>query len=62
MIKSRWMGWAGNVACTGTKMGKRRRKRRRMHTGFWWESHKERYHQEDQDVDVRKILKWILER
>jgi hypothetical protein len=29
---------------------------------FWWESQKERDHWEDQDVDGRKILRWILER
>jgi hypothetical protein len=27
-----------------------------MHIGYWWESQKERDHQEDQDVSV-----WILE-
>jgi hypothetical protein len=30
--------------------------------GFWWESQKERDHEEDQDVGGRIILKWILER
>jgi hypothetical protein len=24
--------------------------RREMHIGYWWESQKERYHKEDQDV------------
>jgi hypothetical protein len=33
-----------------------------MHIGYWWESQKERDHWEDQDVDGRTILKWILER
>jgi hypothetical protein len=38
------------------------RGRRGMHIGYWWESQKERDHWEDQDVDGRTILKWILER
>jgi hypothetical protein len=33
-----------------------------MHIGYWWESQKERYHWEDQDVDGWTILKLILER
>jgi hypothetical protein len=33
-----------------------------MHIGYCWESWKERYHWEDQDVDGWTILKWILER
>jgi GH43 family beta-xylosidase len=33
IIKSRWMKWAGHVACMG---------RSGMHTEFWWESQKER--------------------
>jgi hypothetical protein len=33
-----------------------------LHIGYWWESQKERYHWEDQDVDGWTILKWILER
>jgi hypothetical protein len=33
-----------------------------MRIGYWWESQKEKYHHEDQDVDGRIILGWILER
>jgi hypothetical protein len=36
--------------------------RERMHIGFWWESQKEREHEEDLDVCGRIILEWILER
>jgi hypothetical protein len=32
-----------------------------MRTKYWWESQKERDHQEDQDVDGWIILRWILE-
>jgi hypothetical protein len=32
-----------------------------MQIGYWWESHKDRDHWEDQDVDALTILKWILE-
>jgi hypothetical protein len=53
MIKSRRMKWAGHVAPMG-RIG--------MHIGFWWESQKERNDQEDEDVGVWTILKWILER
>jgi uncharacterized protein HemY len=53
MIKSRRMRWAGHV----TRMG-----RRDMYIGYWWQSHKERPHWEDQDVGGWTILKWILER
>jgi hypothetical protein len=53
MIKSRRMRWSGHVAQMG---------RRGMHTGYWWESQKERDHWEDQDVCGWTILKWILER
>jgi hypothetical protein len=35
--------------------------RRGMHIGFWWESQKERNH-EDLHVGGRIILKWILEK
>jgi hypothetical protein len=33
-----------------------------MHTGYWWESQKERDHYEDQDIGALMILKWILGR
>jgi hypothetical protein len=33
-----------------------------MHIGYWWESQKERNHQEDQNVGRWTILRWILER
>jgi hypothetical protein len=52
MNKSRRMRWARYVA----------RMRRGMHIGYWWKSHKERDHWEDQDVGGWLILKWILER
>jgi hypothetical protein len=42
VIKSRRMRWAGNAA----RMG-----RGGIHTGYWWESQKERDNWEDQDVD-----------
>jgi hypothetical protein len=48
MIKSRRMRWAGHVA----RMG-----RRGMHTGYWWESQKERDHYEDEVVGGWIILK-----
>jgi hypothetical protein len=53
MIKSRRIRWAGHVA----RMG-----RRGIHTGCYWESHKERDNYEDLDVDGRIVLEWILER
>jgi hypothetical protein len=53
MIKSRKMRWAGHVA----RMGKSG-----MNIEYWWESQKERYHQEDEDVNGWIILKWILEK
>jgi hypothetical protein len=52
IVKSRRMRWAGHVA----RMG-----RRGMHTGYWWESQKERDHWEAQDAGGWTILKWILE-
>jgi hypothetical protein len=36
--------------------------RRGMLIDYWWESQKERDHQEDQDVGGLIILGWILER
>jgi hypothetical protein len=33
-----------------------------VHIGYWWESHKERDHSEDQDVGGWLILKWLLGR
>jgi hypothetical protein len=53
MIKSRRMRWAGHIAQMG---------RRGMHIGFWWETRKERGHEEDLDVGGRMILRWMLER
>jgi hypothetical protein len=53
MIKSRRMRLAGHVA---------RMARRKMRMGFWWESLKERDHQEDLGVGGRIILEWMLER
>jgi hypothetical protein len=34
--------------------------RREQCTGFWWEIPKERDHSEDQGVDGRMALAWIL--
>jgi hypothetical protein len=48
MIKSRRMRWPWYIA----RMG-----RRGMHTGFWWESQKERDHWEYLDVGGRAILR-----
>jgi hypothetical protein len=33
-----------------------------MHIGYWWESQKERDHQENQDIGGWAILKGILDR
>jgi hypothetical protein len=33
-----------------------------MPIGYWWESQKERYHWDDQDVGGWTVLIWILER
>jgi hypothetical protein len=51
IIKSKRMGWAGNVA----------RMRRGIHIRFWCGSQKERDYHEDLDIGGRIILKWILE-
>jgi hypothetical protein len=53
MDKSMNMRWTGHVARTA---------RRRIHTGFCWESQKERDPYEDLDVGGRVILKWILDK
>jgi hypothetical protein len=53
IIKSRRMRWAGHVARIG---------RRGTRIGYWWESQREGYHEEDQDVGEWIILRWILER
>jgi hypothetical protein len=34
--------------------------RRGLYIEYWWESPKERQHQEDQDIGGLIILKWIL--
>jgi len=31
-----------------------------VHTGFWWESLKERDHLEDPAIDEKIILRWIF--
>jgi hypothetical protein len=53
MIMSRTMRWAGHIVQMGI---------REMHTGYWWESQKERDHWEDQDIGGCIILREILER
>jgi hypothetical protein len=50
---TRWIWWAGNVAWMGHC---------RLHTGFLYESLKERPHYEEQDVRGWIILRWFLER
>jgi hypothetical protein len=37
-----------------------RKRGRGVHIGYWWETQKERDHQEDQDVSGWIILKWIV--
>jgi hypothetical protein len=49
MTKSRRIGWAGHVARLG---------RRGMRIGYWWESQKEKDHNEGIYVGGRMILKW----
>jgi len=34
--------------------------KREVHSGIWWQTLMERCHSEDQGVDGRIILKWIL--
>jgi hypothetical protein len=46
MNKSKRIKWIGHAACTG---------RRRIHIGFWWESHKTRNHWKDLDIGRRII-------
>jgi hypothetical protein len=53
MFKPKRMTWDGHVA----RMGKRG-----MYALFWWESLKERDHQENLDIVGRIIIKWILDR
>jgi hypothetical protein len=50
IIKSRRMKWAGHVA------------RLEKIIDYWWESQRERYYYEDQDVGGWIILRRILER
>jgi hypothetical protein len=47
MIRSGMIRWAGHIAHMG---------RRRMHIGYWWESQKEKDHQEDEDLGGWIIL------
>jgi hypothetical protein len=35
---------------------------RGMHVGYWWQTQNERDHWEDQGVNGRIIIKWIVER
>jgi hypothetical protein len=51
MIKSRKLGWAGNVARMGTG---------EEYTGFWWGNLRERDHLEHPGVDGRITLRWIF--
>jgi hypothetical protein len=52
LTKSTRMRWAGHVAPIG---------RVELHTGFYWGNLREGGLLEDQDLDGRIILKWVLE-
>jgi hypothetical protein len=54
VIKSRWMRWAGNVACMGGGG--------EVFTGFWLGSPKVRDHWEDLGVGGKITLSWTLGR
>jgi hypothetical protein len=50
------------VAVYITKLiGRARRQRREMSTGFWWENQKDRDHYEALSLGWRIILKWIIQ-
>jgi len=51
VIKTRGMRWTGPAALIGEK---------RVYTGFWWETFRERDHLEDPGVDGTIILGWIF--
>jgi hypothetical protein len=51
VIKSRIMGWAGNVECMGYWRDVYR---------FWWVNVRERGHWRDTGVDGKIILSWIF--
>jgi hypothetical protein len=53
VIKSRRMGWVGNVACMGEG---------EEHIGFWCGDLMVRVHLEDLGVQGRIILKWIFKK
>jgi hypothetical protein len=54
MIKSRRTRWAGHVTCLGEK--------RNSYRGFIEKTQKERNYKEDQNIEGRTILKWILDK